>query len=238
MMPGLVIGEHEDEAQPGLPQALPAGERVLWQGAPDARLLARHALHWRALASYFALLLALHLANLAADGAPATQWLGALALSGALAALVLGLVAGFAGLVHRTALYTLTNRRLVLRIGVVLTVTYNLPLKRVESVALRRLAGGGGDIAIRLLPADRIGWLHLWPHARPWHLARPEPMLRALPEADPVATLLQQALAQSLAEEQPASLGADLPAATPLAAADTLSPAAGRSGQTHLRHAA
>lgn len=235
MMPGLVIGEHEDEAQPGLPQALPAGERLLWQGAPDARLLARHALHWRGLAGYFAVLLAVHLATLAADAAPAAQWLVALALSGGLAGLALGLVAGFAWLVQRTALYTLTNRRLVLRIGVVLTVTYNLPLKRVESVDLRPLAGGAGEIAVRLLPSDRIGWLHLWPHARPWHLARPEPMLRALPEAGRVAHLLQQALVQSLAEEGPSALPAS-PAAGGPAGADTPFPAG--AGRPPLAHAA
>ena len=32
----------------------------------------------------------------------------------------------------RTTLYTLTDRRVVMRIGIVLTVAYNLPLVRIE----------------------------------------------------------------------------------------------------------
>ena len=35
--------EHEFEAARGLPELLPAGERVLWQGSPDWRGLAREA---------------------------------------------------------------------------------------------------------------------------------------------------------------------------------------------------
>jgi hypothetical protein len=40
---------------------------------------------------------------------------------------------------------------------------------------------------------DHIAWLHLWPHARPWHLTRTQPMLRALPQVADVAALLQRA---------------------------------------------
>jgi hypothetical protein len=50
--------EHEFEPQRGLPQALPPGERMLWQGAPDWRVLARDVMHLRALSGYFAALLA------------------------------------------------------------------------------------------------------------------------------------------------------------------------------------
>ena len=41
--------EHEFEAAPGLPEALPVNERILWQGAPTASLLAVQALHLRKL---------------------------------------------------------------------------------------------------------------------------------------------------------------------------------------------
>ena len=41
-------GEHDDEPQNGLPEALPAGERLLWQGSPDWRVLARHGFHFNA----------------------------------------------------------------------------------------------------------------------------------------------------------------------------------------------
>ena len=50
--------EHEFEAAHGLPEQLPAGEKVLWQGAPHWQTLARDALHLRLLAVYFSVLLA------------------------------------------------------------------------------------------------------------------------------------------------------------------------------------
>ena len=39
--------EHEFEAALGLPEPLPRGERLLWQGAPDWRVMAREAMHLR-----------------------------------------------------------------------------------------------------------------------------------------------------------------------------------------------
>ena len=46
--------EHEFEAQYGLPEALPEGEHILWQGAPDWKVLARRVFHTRKVAVYFA----------------------------------------------------------------------------------------------------------------------------------------------------------------------------------------
>ena len=45
--------EHEFEAAPGLPEPLPRGERLIWQGSPDWVQLAIHAFHVRKLAIYF-----------------------------------------------------------------------------------------------------------------------------------------------------------------------------------------
>ena len=50
--------EHEFEPQYGLPERLPAGENILWQGSPDFVTLARRVFHIRTLALYFALLMA------------------------------------------------------------------------------------------------------------------------------------------------------------------------------------
>ena len=49
-VPVQASGEHEFEAVTGLPEPLPAGERVLWQGSPDWRALAREAFHLPAIA--------------------------------------------------------------------------------------------------------------------------------------------------------------------------------------------
>lgn len=194
-MKALRLGEHEHEARPGLPEALPAGERLLWQGTPDGRLLARHGLHLRGLALYFALLLAWRAASAWADGANAAVLLGSLAWPLPLALLALGFVLVLAGLVQRTTVYTVTDRRVVMRIGIVLTVTFNLPLARIDAVQLKALgSSGAGDIALQLNAQDHIGLVHLWPHARPWHWRHPQPTLRALPDAAAVARVLAAAL--------------------------------------------
>ena len=46
--------EHEFEAAHGLPEPLPRGEHILWQGSPDWRTLAVQVMHVRTQAFYFA----------------------------------------------------------------------------------------------------------------------------------------------------------------------------------------
>jgi hypothetical protein len=187
--------EHELEPQYGLPERLPATEKILWQGSPDAKVLARSAFHIRKLALYFVALVVINAASVVADGAAAMDVLLALVWPAGLSALALGGVWTLAWLTARTAVYTVTDRRVVMRIGIVLTLTFNLPLRTLESAAMRQGPGGHGDIVLALKGPDHIAWLHLWPHARPWHLARTQPMLRALPQVADVAALLQSAWA-------------------------------------------
>lgn len=185
--------EHDFEAQPGLPELLPAGEHVLWQGSPDWRMLARRAFHVRKLAVYFAAILALRAGLVISDGGTLVQALKALAWLAPLAAIAVGGMALMAWLSARGTLYTVTNKRVVMRIGIVLTVTFNLPYKRIEGAALHLNANGSGDLPLALANGERIAWLHLWPHVRPWRVARPEPMLRCVPEAQHVAQLMSTA---------------------------------------------
>ncbi|MBT9486737.1 MAG: PH domain-containing protein [Rubrivivax sp.] len=185
--------EHELEPQRGLPELLPRDEQILWQGSPDWRAMALRAFHLRKVAVYFALMLALRGSVALADGATALDALIKVLWLLPLAALGLGLLALIAWLSARGTVYTLTSKRVVMRIGIVLTVTYNLPLKRIAAADVALMASGHGDIALALAPGDRIAWLQLWPHARPWRLARPEPALRAVPHAAQVALRLTTA---------------------------------------------
>ena len=185
--------EHELEPQYGLPERLPANEKILWQGSPDARVLARSAFHIRKLALYFVALVGINTASVVADGATAMDVLLALVWPTGLSALALAGVWTLAWLTARTAVYTVTDRRVVMRIGIVLTLTFNLPLRTIETAAMRQGPNGHGDIVLALKGPDHIAWLHLWPHARPWHLTRTQPMLRALPQVANVAALLQKA---------------------------------------------
>ncbi|RZL36324.1 MAG: PH domain-containing protein, partial [Rubrivivax sp.] len=193
--------EHEFEAAHGLPEALPANEVQLWQGSPDAMLLARQALHLDLLLVYFGALLAWRGLASAYDGAPLGQTLMAMAGMLPLIVLALGLLGGIAWLMARTTVYTVTNKRVVMRVGVVLSITFNLPFAQIASAAWKQ-RGRGGDIVLSLAGSDRIAYLHLWPHARPWRLKRTEPMLRGLGNAKAVAQTLATALQQAEAARQ------------------------------------
>ena len=109
----------------------------------------------------------------------------------ALATVGLASVGCLAWLTARTTAYTLTDRRVVMRIGIVLTLTFNLPLQRIASAALSP-HGRTGDIALSLVANERIGYFHLWPHARAWELRRPQPTLRCITDAAAVGALIQR----------------------------------------------
>ena len=210
--------EHELEPQYGLPELLPANEKILWQGSPDFGAVARRIFHLRKVAVYFALMLAWKVASTMGDGGSFVDGLMSITVLGALAVMGLAALASLAWATARTTVYTLTDKRIVMRIGIALSLTFNLPLRLVTSAGLRQHNGGCGDILITMGGEDRIAWLHLWPHVRPWVLARPEPMLRAVPDAARVAALLAQAWSAStgLATATSATTAADA-APTPLA---------------------
>jgi hypothetical protein len=188
-----IAREHEFEAQYGLPEELPAGERILWQGAPDWKVLARRVFHVNKVAIYFALMLAWRFASIYADTQSMIDAFASLAWLAPFFALGLGLLLLLGWWSARTTAYTLTNKRIVMRIGIVLTVTYNLPLARIESADLHEAGSGCQDIALTLERGTNIAWLHLWPHVRPWRVAKTQPMLRALADAPAVAALLATA---------------------------------------------
>jgi Bacterial PH domain len=205
--------EHELEPQLGLPERLPAGEHILWQGAPDFRALALRVFHVRKVALYFAVLLIWRAASVMSDGASLVAALIGLAGPLLIASMGVAALLALAWMTARTTVYTLTNKRVVMRIGIVLTLAFNVPLRVVASAAVRSAkegkGGKAGDIVMALAGEDHMAWLHLWPHVRPWHLRRPQPMLRALPDAAHVAQLLSQAWsAETGIVAQPASADA------------------------------
>lgn len=194
---------HDGEPVRGLPGRLPPGETILWQGAPDWKRLALTAYHVRGVAFYFALLLAWGLlsgAGLLGIG---------LTLAAGLAAV--GVLALLAWASARTTIYTITNRRVVLRIGVALSTCVNVPLKIVGNAGVKLHADGSADIPLQLTGRERMGWMLLWPYARPWRIGSPEPMLRAVPDGERVAALLARALADAVPEGRrvPVSQGTD-----------------------------
>jgi hypothetical protein len=187
----------------GLPAPLPPGERLLWQGTPRWGALARRAFHVRKLAIYCAVLLAWRVVADVAEGQPQTAIaLGALWLAPLMLAAV-GIPALLAWLFSRTTVYTITSRRVILRSGVALPMTLNIPFRVIASAALKTYRDGTGDIPLVLAGSDRISYLHLWPNARPWRMTRPEPMLRGVPDGARVAEILAGALAAAAGPAPP-----------------------------------
>ena len=217
------MSEHEFEPTPGLPERLPDGERVLWQGAPSWRPLALRALHARKVAVYFALLAAWHTYDTMQGGAAfLAAARGALWLV-VLGAAACGVLALLAWAMARTTVYTITTQRVVMRFGMALPIAMNLPFRLVQSAGIVRQRDGTADLSLLLAEGERIGYLVTWPHVRPWHFFRAQPAFRSIPDGERVADIL----------------GAALQAADPNGAAALRSaPAAGRSPQSSLTAAA
>ena len=197
------MSEYDCEPVPGLPEHLPAGERILWQGAPDWRCVARRVFLVRLIAAYFAALASWLGAVTLYDGGPLSAAAKAALWPTLLGLAAIGILALIAWLIGRTTVYTVTNRRLVMRFGIAMPMTVNIPFRLIDSAAVKTRRDGSGDIPLTLTGSERIGYAILWPHARPWKLARPQPMLRAIPDARSVAAILARALAD--AQRRPAA---------------------------------
>ena len=223
---------HDDFAfdhAPGLPEPLPKGEHMLWQGRPDAWRLAVESLALKWVIGYFVVLAVWRVAAALPDHS------AGVALASAVPLIVLGLVAtailyGFSWLQARQAIYTVTTERVILRVGAALQVTLQMPYRRIENIALDLRKTGTGTIAFEPQKegGDQLSYLVLWPHVRPWHARLPQPAFRCIPNAAEVAELLAETAEGRLAQPQIAAraeaataAGADAPAgARPLPAAE------------------
>jgi hypothetical protein len=193
---------HDDfatEPIPGLPETLPPGEVVLWQGRPDATRLARDSLWLFWVAGYFGVLIVWRVMASLADY-PLRDALGhalPLALVGAAGC---ALIWGFAWVQARATLYTITSARVAMRVGAALSLTLNLPFRRIEGADLAQHRDGTGTIAFRTLGETRLSYLVLWPHVRPWRMKHPQPAFRAIPDAARVAAILADAAETKVSE--------------------------------------
>lgn len=198
-MVGFVAPDYENEPVPGLPGPLPEGEHIVWQGSPVARRIANQVLKFRWIAGYFAVLGAWLLVTgfyLERTGESIVISLAIMALA---AFLVLGFLWLIARSVARTTIYTITNKRVVMRYGIVLPTAFNLPYSEFESVDARVRPDGSGDIALRFKEDVRLAWLIFWPHVRGFRMKRTEPQLTGLDNASDAANHLKEQLSVYLA---------------------------------------
>lgn len=192
---------HDDfdtEPIPGLPSVPPVGEAIVWQGSPHWPTVARRVMHIDLIALYLAAVLAWRMASAHADGATLQDLAASASVFALISSVAIGILIAIAWGIGRTTIYTITSRRIVLRFGIALPVTFNLPFRAITAVDVRKLAHGRGEICLRLERGTRLAFLVLWPHVRPWRINAPEPMLRAIPLIDEVAAKLGEALATDL----------------------------------------
>lgn len=186
--------EYETEPFPGLPEYLPAGEAILWQGSPVWTSVLRHVYHVVPVAIYFAGLIVWRLTAAYTGGFDlATEVTSVLWIS-MVGAACIALLVLLARLTTRTTIYTITSKRLVLRYGIAMPICVNLPYSTITSAALQIHPDGTGDLAVTPNGDGHLAYFHLWPHALPWHVNQTKPMMRSLAEPAMVANLLSKTL--------------------------------------------
>ena len=185
------------------PVRLAPDENLLWADAPTFWPMAQRLYHVRAIAVYGAALMLADVVQAKLHGLTLWPALEA-AIPGMLTALVgLGIFCALAWASARTTRYTLTTKRLVMQFGLALPKTLGIPLPQIAAVAVRMRGDGTGDLTLKPHAGAKLGYLKLWPFARPWRFGAPEPMLREVPAAGYVGTVLSRMVAE--AQPRPAA---------------------------------
>ena len=190
----MSVSEHEHEPVRGLPEFLPDDETLIWRGEPDFRVMALRVFHLRSVAIYLALLLGAHLGVQWYQGgdlvsvALGSSWMILLGLA------ALAILAVLAWAYTRSTVYTITDKRVVLRFGVALPMMVNLPLPIVGSADLRRYGDGSGDIIFSLAQKKKLSYTLLWPNIKPWQFKPVAPAMRCLKSVDEAAAAVARAV--------------------------------------------
>jgi hypothetical protein len=188
-----VAAEHEFEAEYGLPEKLPADEHILWQGSPQWIALAHDVFHVNKIIIYFIAIVLLRMWFVFSDSDSLLLALQAASLLTPLFAITVVMIYALAYYTAKTCVYTITNKRVVMRVGIVLSVTYNLPYRQIIAANLLARGKNIGDIALQLDQSTRIAYLQLWPHVRSWQVRRPQPNLRSVAQVKEVAYTMTEA---------------------------------------------
>ena len=119
----------------GLPERPPEGEVILWQGQPNWLRLTVDSLNLWWVLAYFIFLFVWRFISVS-DLMPIDQAL-LVSFPFLALALIVALLLLLVGFIHATAtVYTITNKRIIMRIGAALTLTLNLPFTEIENAAI------------------------------------------------------------------------------------------------------
>ena len=193
---------HDDfAAEPinGLPELPPRGEVILWQGRPNWFRLTVESLNLWWVVAYFAVLTAWRFITVI--DVFSFERAIIMTLPFVIMTLIVVLLLMLVGFIQaRATVYTITNRRVAMRIGAALTVTLNIPYTQIENAAVSVSKAGCGNIALETKGASKFSYLVLWPHIRSWKISKPEPTLRAIPDVQSVAQILAKAAKARIVE--------------------------------------
>jgi lipid-A-disaccharide synthase-like uncharacterized protein len=184
----------------GLPELLPKGEVILWQGRPNWLRLTIESLNLWWVIGYFGLLAAWRFLTVIDYMPLGTAFYASIPFL-FVAAFVGLLLCGVGYIQAKETLYTITNRRVVMRIGAALTLTLNLPFTKIDNAAVAKKRGGFGNIALETSGDTKFSFFVLWPHARSWYFGKPQPTLKCIPDIEKVSSILGQAAKSRIIEK-------------------------------------
>lgn len=217
-----MITEHDIEPIPGLPAELPAGERLLLQCSPKPMTFAMETLRLPLVLLYFVALAAWRMYEVLAGGGAVIEALAAASAPLSLGVFALLILGGIGWWMASASIYTVTSRRVIMKVGAALSLSANLPLSLVDAVDVKRRPDGSGTVVLTMSRSQRVSWVLLWPHVRPWRYLYPQPAMRAVEDVDRLVNALTEAL-----NVEPGAQSASATAVAPKqATAPTLAPVA------------
>ncbi len=182
------------EPVPGLPENLPSGETVLWSGAPQAWRFGHQIFHTRLIAAFFMVIAVSSIFSGLNHGVGAARIAVTFVTLLALGGMVIGFAMVMGWLVAINTIYTITHQRLVIRHGVTLPMSINVPFTKVATAAAKIRADGSGDVSLALLDGNRLSLFAIWPHNRPWSWQGAAPAIRCVSDAEEVSRVLTNAM--------------------------------------------
>ena len=202
---------------------LPAGEQVLWSGAPDQRALARYFLRERWILAFVVFSFSIGAAEALqhTEGA-VPRLIGVATLSAIMALIAIVSVRVMAWQLAKSSQYVITNRRVYFNIGIVMRADANIPYSSVETIDLRHRADGSADLMVTLTDEQEIPWLLLFPHMTWRGVRRGRPTFRALRDHKTAADAIVGALRANLQ-----TTGADVSGASASTVSSSVRPSVG-----------
>lgn len=182
--------EHDIEPVPGLPGRLPDGEYIVWQGQPELKTVMTRLLRARWIAIYFAIAALWSVAVGINNSEGAWALFGRVTFIAVAAAILFGLMFLYARAIAKTSLYTLTNQRVVMRVGIAISASFNLPFKQIAGADFRVGNDGSGDVALTLKAGHGLSGSVFFPHQRGGLWRKLSPQMICLIDAKSVAEKL------------------------------------------------